>query len=285
MKLYVTKKRPKLRHLGFRKQIMPIIEKAMADFLLRISVNSSYVVLGIYDIALEGFYNHSIADFLGQIPEHLSFPSDFSPHIKSYVSDKFREIVYSDGHELIIGSLYKYYNIRLPVLVHHGRFVDWPKKIGVSEDDLERISSYSLTRFGAYFPTAAKIIKGNGLEDQGSIFYQYADGKQMASRYNLENDKMKQFLYQNEAVWQDIVESLPKMKESGNIFSFVEMVFKSNFKRFWNSYRSDYMDTLLHWSMAGALEGVETDLFQSFWEDLEKRLDRHEFIFRTAELY
>jgi hypothetical protein len=101
---------------------MPIVKKAMADFLLRISVNSSYVALGIYDIGSEGFYRHSIDDFLAQIPEHLSFPSEFSPYLKAYVSDKFRDIVHSDSHELIIGSFYKYYNIRLPVLLYHGRF-------------------------------------------------------------------------------------------------------------------------------------------------------------------
>jgi hypothetical protein len=75
------------------------------------------------------------------------------------------------------------------------------------------------------------------------------------------------------------------MKESSNIFSFVEMVFKSNFRRFWDSYRSDYMDTLLHWSMSGAFEGDERCLLKGFWEDLEKRMDRHEFILRTAEPY
>ena len=107
----------------------------------------------------------------------------------------------------------------------------------------------------------------------------------MAYRYKLEDDKMREFLYQNEAIWQDIVEFLPKMKESWNIFSFVEMVFKSNFRRFWDSYRSDYMDTLLHWSMSGAFEGDESPLFLGFWKELEKRLERHEFILRTAEPY
>lgn len=264
---------------------MPIVEKAMADFLLRISVNSSYVVLGIYDIASEGFYKHSIADFVDQIPEHLSFPSDFSPYLKPYVSDKFRNIVYSDSHELIIGSFYRYYSVRLPVLVHHGRFVDWPQNIGVSEDDLKRITSHSLAHFGAYFPIAAEKLMGSGPEDEESIFYQYAVGKEMAAGTKLENDKMREFLYQNEAIWQDIIEHLPKMKESWNIFSFVEMSFKGNFRIFWDSYRSDYMDTLLHWSMSGAFEDDERILFQGFWEELEKRLDRHEFILRTAESY
>ena len=264
---------------------MPIVEKAMADFLLRISANSSYVVLGIYDIASEGFYKHSIADFLDQIPEHLSFPSEFSPYLKPFVSDKFRNIVYSDSHELIIGSFYRYYSIRLPVLVHHGRFVDWPQNIGVSEDDLERITSHSLARFEAYFPTAAEKLMGNGPEDHESIFYQYAEGEEMVCRYKLESDKMREFLYQNETIWQDIIEYLPKMKESWNIFSFVEIGVKSNFRRFWDSYRSDYMDTLLHWSMSGAFEGDEQSFSQGFWEDLEKRLDRHEFVLRTAELY
>lgn len=264
---------------------MSIVKKAMADFLLRISANSSYVVLGIYDIASEGFYKHSIADFVDQIPDHLSFPSEFSPYLKPYVSNKFRNIVYSDSHELIIGSFYRYYSIRLPVLVHLGRFVDWPHNIGVSEDDLERITSHSLARFEVYFPTAAKKLMGNGPEDHESIFYQYAVGKEMAYRHKLENDKMKEFLYQNEVIWQDIIEYLPKMKESWNIFSFVEMGFKSNFRKFWDSYRSDYMDTLLHWGMAGAFEGDKKSLSPGFWEDLEKRLDRHEFILRTAEPY
>ncbi len=264
---------------------MPIVKKAMSDFLLRISVNSSYVVLGIYDIASRGFYKHSIIDFLDQIPEHLSFPSDFSPYLKPYVSNKFRNIVYSDYHELIIGSFYRYYSIRLPVLVHHGRFVDWPKNRGVSENDLSRITSYSLTRFEAYFPRVAEKLMGNDPEDQGSIFYQYADGKQMAYKYKLEDDKMREFLYQNEAIWQDIVEFLPNMKESWNIFFFIEMIFKSTFGRFWDSYRADYMDTLRHLSMSGAFEGDEEPLSQGFWEELEKQLDRHEFILRTAEPY
>jgi len=283
MKFKIGKRRGKFHHLGYRKQIIPIVEKAMADFLLRISVNSSYIVLGIYDIASESFYKHSITDFLDQIPEHLSFPIDFSPHLKPFVSDKFRNIVYSDSHELIIGSFYRYYSIRLPVLVHHGRFLDWPQNVGVSEDDLERITSHSLARFEAYFPIAAKKLMGNGPEDHESIFYQYSVEKEMAYRYKLENDKMREFLYQNEAVCQDIIEYLPKMKESYNIFTFVEKIFKSDFRRFWDSYRSDYMDTLLHWSMAGAFEGDNRSMSQNFWEDLGKRLDRHEFILRTAE--
>jgi hypothetical protein len=285
MKSLLRKEEKQIRHLGFRKQIMPIVEKAMADFLLRISVNSSYVALGIYDIASESFYKHSIANFLEQITEHLSFPSDFSPYLKPYISDKFRNIVYSDSHELIIGSFYRYYSIRLQVLVHHGRFIDWPQKIGVSEDDLERITSHSLARFEAYFPMAAKKLMGNGPKDHESIFYQYSVGKEMAYRYKLENYKMREFLYQNEAVWQDIIDYLPKMKESYNIFTLVEKVFKSNFRRFWDSYLSDYMDTLTHWFFAGAFEGHKKDPSQCFWRDLEKRLERNEFIIRTAEPY
>jgi len=96
---------------------------------------------------------------------------------------------------------------------------------------------------------------------------------------------MKEFLYQNEVIWQDIIEHLPRMKESWNIFSFVEIGLKSNFRIFWDSYRSDYMDTLLHWSMSGVFEGDKRNLDQGFWEDLEKRLDRHEFILRTVEPY
>jgi hypothetical protein len=275
----------KFNHLGYRKQIVPIVEKAMGNFLLRISVNSSYVVLGIHDIASEGFYKHSIADFLDQIPEHLSFPGEFSPYLKPYVSDQFGNMIYSDSHESIIGSFYRYYSIRLPVLVHHGRFLDWPQNIGVSEDDLSRISSHSFACFEAYFPTAAKKLIGNGPEDHESIFYQYAVGKEMAYKCKLENDEMREFLYQNEAIWQDIIEYLPKMKDSWNISSFVEICIRNNFRRFWDSYRSDYMDTLLHWSMSGAFEGDEKNLFQGFWEDLEKQLDKHEFILRTAEPY
>jgi len=285
MKFKIGKRGDKFNHLGYRKQIVHIVEKAMADFLLRISVNSSYVVLGIHDIASEGFYKHSIAEFLDHLPEHLSFIGEFSPYLKPYVSDQFRNMVYSDSHEAIIGSFYRYYNNRLPVLVHHGRFLDWPQTVGVSEDDLSRITSYSLARFEVYFPTAAEKLMGNGPKDQESIFYQYAAGKEMTYKYKLEDDEMGEFLYQNEAIWQDIIEHLPKMKDSWNIFSFVEVCFKSNFKKFWDSYRSDYMNTLLHWSMSGAFEGDERSLFQGFWEDLEKRLDRHEFILRTAEPY
>ncbi len=73
MKFWLRKRKLKFRQLGYRKPIIPIVEKAMTDFLLRISINSSYVVLGIYDIAMEGFYKHSIAEFFDQIPEHLSF--------------------------------------------------------------------------------------------------------------------------------------------------------------------------------------------------------------------
>ena len=141
MKFQIGKRGGKFDRLGYRKQIVPIVEKAMADFLLRISVNSSYVVLGIYDIASESFYKHSIADFMGQIPEHLSFPNNFSVYLKPYVSDNFRNIVYLDSHELIIGSFYRYYSIRLPALVHHGRFADWSQEIGVSEDDFRCFSS------------------------------------------------------------------------------------------------------------------------------------------------
>jgi len=264
---------------------MPIVEKAMADFLLRISINSSYVVLGIYDIASEGFYKHSIVDFLDQVPEHLSFPNDFSPYLKPYVSDKFRNIVYSDSHELIIGSFCRYYIIRLPVLVHHGRFVDWPQNIGVSEDDLERITSFSLARLEAYLPASAEKLMENEPKGHENIFDQYAAGKEMAQRYKLENDKMKEFLYENEIVWQDTIECFPKMKELWNIFSFVEMIFKSNFKNFWDCYKSEYMDTLLQWKMAGAFEGDKKCLYQNFWGNLEKQLDRHEFILRTSEPY
>jgi len=285
MNSLLRKGRAKFRHLGYRKQIMPIVEKAMADFLLRISVNSSYVMLGVYDIASEGFYKYSIADFVGQLPEHLSFPSEFSPYLKPYVSDKFRNIVYSDSHELIIGSFYRYYIIRLPVLVHHGRFIDWPQNTGVSEVNLERITSFSLARFKTHFPTAAEKLVENGPKGQQSIFEQYAAGKEMAYRHKLETNKMKEFLYENEVIWQDTIDNFPKMKENWNIFSFVEMNFKRNFKNFWDSYRSDYMDTLLHWSMAGAFEGDKKSLFQDFWEDLEKQLDRHEFILRTSEPY
>ena len=264
---------------------MPVVEKAMADYLLRVTVNSSYIILGIHDIISESFYKHSIADFLDGLPEHISFPTQFSPYLKPYVSEKFRNVVFSDMHEVIIGSFYKYYAIRLPVLVHHGRFYGWPNRIGVSEEDLKRITAHSFSCFESYFPGAAERLIGNGPEDRDSIFFQYAYGMHMAHTYDLEKDEMKEFLHENEQVWHDLVEYLPKMKESWNIFSFMEAVFKKNFIRFWNSYRADYMETLLHWNWVGAFEGHNLELNQAFWDDLDKRLDRHEFIIRTTEGY
>lgn len=35
----------------------------------------------------------------------------------------------------------------------NGGFLDWPQNLGVSEDDLNRISSHSFACFEAYFPT------------------------------------------------------------------------------------------------------------------------------------
>jgi hypothetical protein len=268
----------KFRHLGYHEKIMPVVEKAMADFLLRISVNSSYVVLAAYDITAEGFYEHSITDFFDQIPDNLSFPTEFSPYLKPYVSDNFGRLVYSDMHELLIGSFYGYYSVRLPALIHHGRFADWPKIVGVSEDNLRRISSYSLTHFENYFPAAAQKLIADGPDDPKSIFREYATGEHFAHKYKLDDQKMKRFLYEFDPLWEDIVEYFEKIKEHWNIFSFLRTLLSEEFNRFWDSYYADYMDTLRHWSTAGGFQGDTSDLFEGFWEDLERRLNRNEFI-------
>jgi len=283
MDFSMWKREMKFSHLGYHEEIMPVVEKAMADFLLRISVNSSYVVLAVYDIAADGFYDQSIADFFDQLPDNLSFPNEFSPYLKAYVSNNFRHLVYSDSHELLIGSFYRYYSVRLPALVHHGRFVDWPKTVGVSEDNLREISSYSLSHFESYFPTAAQKLLAGGPHDPKSIFREYAAGERLAHKYKLEDQKMKEFLYEFDTVWEDIVAYFEKMKEHWNVFSFVRAIMKEEFCRFWDSYYADYMDTLRHWSMAGGFHGSTSDLFEGFWKDLEKRLNRQEFILRTAE--
>ncbi len=284
MVFLLRKGRRKFRHLGYRQQVMPIVAKAMAEFLLRISVNSSYVVLGIYDIASESFYKNSAIDFLDQIPQHLAYLSDFSPYLKPFVSDNFRNIVYSSRHEFIIGSFYRYYISRLPVLVYHGRFVDWPRKIGGSEKDAREIAVHSTVRFEEEFPLLAnKLMKGYPTEFD-SIVYQYMEGKEMAYRYNLNNDKMRAFLYQNDKVWQDIIECF-HLRSNSNIFPFVEAVFKGDFRRFWDSYFLDYMDTVRHWWYFGAFEGDYHRVHEYFWENLEKRLDRDRFILRAAQPY
>jgi hypothetical protein len=264
---------------------MPIVEKAMADFLLRIAVNSSYVVLGMHDIISESFYKHSLGDFLDGLPKHLSFATQFSPYLKPYVSNKFSKVVFSDIHELLIGSFYRYYKIRLPVLAYHGRFYDWPNSVGVSEENLKRIAAHSVALFEAYFPRAAQRLIGKGPEDRESIFFQFAHGMHMANTHDLDKDEMKAFLYESEHVWDDVVEYLPKIKENWNIFSFLQAVFRDNFSRFWAGYRADYMETILAWTMAGAFEGHNMGLIKAFWEDLERRLERHEFLIRTAEVY
>lgn len=262
---------------------MPIIEKAMADFLLRISINSSYIVLGLYDIASEGFYKHSVAEFFDQIPEHLSYPNEFSPYLKPYVSEKFRNIVHSDFHELIIGSFFKYFLVRLPVLVRHGRFSDWPKIKGVSEDDLSRIVPYSTVRFQYYFPNASEKFQEKGLYNHETIFHQYAKGKEMAYLHKLQDKEMINFLYDHGELLTDIIEIIPGLKQRWNTLTFFADCFDYNFKRFWESFYSDYMDTLRHWSYSGAFIGEELIAgfsHEYFWEDLEKRLDNHDFILR-----
>lgn len=128
------------------------------------------------------------------------------------------------------------------------------RNVGVSEDDLEKILSYSLHLFEVYFPTVAKKLMITDCQDPESIFYQYAVGKDIAHRYKYENQKMKEFLYENKQIWDDIIKALPIMKKNYNILSFVEMAFISNFKLFWNSYYKDYMDTILNWYFAGAFE-------------------------------
>jgi len=280
MQLPWRKEKKMIPRSGYRRQIMPIVEKGMSDFLLRISVNSSFVALGICDIISESFYEYSVARFLHQIPKHLSFPTDFSPYLKPFVSLKFKDIVYSDRHQLIIGSFYKYYIVRLPVLIHHVTFetpIDKKKSIGPSEDDLQNITSYSLARFKASFPTAAKEFMGDGLAYRG-IEYQYAFGKDIAYKYKYEDDKLQEFLNEYIEVWSDVSWYFPKMRGYPNNNDFAEMVFKGDFGRFWNSYILDYMDTLNHWSFAGAFEDDGTTCDDSFWKSLEMRLDRGELL-------
>lgn len=285
MKLFKRVKKREIQYLGYRKQLLPILEKAMADFLLRISVNSSYVTIGVYDIGREGFYKHSIADFIAQLPESLSIPDEFSSYLKPYVSDKFGEIVHSESHELIIAAFYEYYHIRLPFLIFNGRFVDWPQNKGVSESDLERFSVYSFYKFESFFPAAAKMLIGKGPQDLKSLFYQYADGKHIALNQKLKKEQISQFIYDSEPIWQKIIEAFPDLIDNWNVITFVESVFKEYFHIFWDYYKSDYMETLRLWSMLGAFEGDDKSPAQDFWKDLEKRLDRHDFILRTAELY
>lgn len=286
MKFLQRKKKLQYPHyLGFRKQILTIAIKAMVDFLLRISVNSSYVLLGTYDIISEGFYKHSVFDFLDQIPKNLSYPNTFSPYLKPYISNKFNNILYKDGHELVIGSFWRYYSIRLPFLARHVRFHDWPKDVGISEGDLRQIAVYSFMQLEDFFPNAAIKLEGNGSEDTNSIFYELAVGMEMASSKNLERYKIANFLYPNEEIWAEIIEYLPKMKENSNVLSFFETVFTNYFQMFWDSYRLDYTETVLFMKEAGGFEGCKEDLSEEFWRDLEKRLERHDFILRTAEFY
>lgn len=275
-----------LPYLGYKETLMPIVTKAMSDFLVRISVNSSYIFWGIYDIAVEGFYKHNVGGFINNIPEHLSFPDDFSQYLEPYISDNFKKWIYSNEHELIIGAYYKYYIVRLPALVHYGRFIDWPKNQGVSEDNLKEITAGSLSFFEKYFPIAAKKLIGKGPGDYNSVFHEYFIGKELIRKHKYEDKKVKEFLYNNEDIWQDIVQVSPGITSIYNVYVFVESIFKSNFKMFWDSYRADYMDTLMHWNIAGAFNGgPNRDYHEKFWKSLEERIDRHEFIIRTAHPY
>lgn len=183
------------RHLGYRKQIAPIAQRGMAELLSGISVNSSDVVAGIYDIMSHGFYKHSIRHFLMQVPKHLSRPNEFSPFLKPYVSDKFSNLIGSDWHEQIIGSFFRYYLIRFPLLVLRVRPIGWPRDLGVSEEDLEETARYALTRFERYFPIATKRLLASDPGEPRGILSEFTVGKEIASQYEVESDNIREFLY------------------------------------------------------------------------------------------
>lgn len=281
------------RHLGYRKQIAPIAQRGMAELLLGISVNSSDVVAGIYDIISHGFYKHSIRHFLMQIPKHLSRPNEFSPFLKPYVSDKFNTIIGTEWHEQIIGSFFRYYLIRFPLLVLRIRPTGWPTDIGVSEEDLEETARYAVTRFERYFPIAAKRVLASDPGDPRGILYEFMVGKEIASQYEAESDTIQEFLYEHGAVWDDLMVGLPRLSNSNilnsevnyNVITFFEAVFRDNFRLFWDCYRSDYLDTIFQWSTAGAFEGDENKpMIRGYWEELEKHLEQNEFTVERPEL-
>ncbi|MCP4640549.1 MAG: hypothetical protein GY851_08955 [bacterium] len=265
----------KFRHLGYRQEVAPVAERAMADFVLGLSVNSTQVVLGVYDIAANGFYKCSVSEFLKQVPKNLSFPLDFTPVLTPYVSDHFDHLVKSASTEQIVGAFVGYYIARLPALMLRGRFKDWPKRVGPSEEDVIRTAVRCTGLLEEHFPAAAERLVREGPEDHRSIYCRLAAGKRMARRHELEDERMLEFLYYCDADIWNAVSLLPGMRESSNVTSFVTETVTRDFRRYWDSFRLDYMDTLRHWSYANAFEGTKILMPRGdFWEDLEARLDQ-----------
>jgi hypothetical protein len=85
-----------------------------------------------------------------------------------------------------------------------------------------------------------------------------------------------EWVYGYKSVWGRIVEIYPELCESNNIYASVDHFFKRNFSKFWSSFKADYMDTLMHWNMAGAFIGQEEIFYsEDFWESLDERMDQN----------
>ena len=269
-----------LPYSGFKKELMPVIKKAISDFILRISINSSYVSLGLYDIITENFYKKDVYKFYNNLPDNLSYPVDFSPYLKDFISSKFKSMIYSESHKTIIGAFFVYYLVRLPVLISQCRFGEWSSEKGVSYDNLKEISVYSLYFLEDYFPSIEKKISQESSSKNG-IWYNHAIGEEKAKLYSLEDEEMKNLIYNKKIVWEKIYQTLPKLNPDNinniNIFSFYSMVFKNKYNIFWDSYYRDYLDTLRQWDYSGAFKS-DTGNFKditnnNFWSDLEQRIN------------
>lgn len=275
-----------LPHLGVEEEVFNIIKKSISDFILRITLNSSFVVLGLYDIVSENFYKYDVDSYFDNLPKNLSFALDFSPYIKNFTSDEFKYDINSKEHKIIIDAFFNYYFIRLPVLFKHCRFIDWPNEMGFSDENLKEIAIYTVYSLQTYFPEIAYKINSAANDSEDNIFYKFSQGKVKALLHNSEDEELKNFIYDEYPIWSAIRESLSKInyniKNNRNSFYFFRSEFNNRFNMFWESYKNDYLDTLQNWYYVGAFKGNKNDLLnisnnKKYWIELEESLNSRDY--------
>lgn len=219
--------------------------KIFGNIIVSSAVNSSFCIVGLWDIIKYHFYDYSLSDYIDYARNNMS-STDFKPKSISF-SNEFMEEVQSDRFRRLIFKFFQYYFGRLPAL--RGITLK-PSGLRFSKKEIKNIANSSFKILGEKFPSNIQSFR---FTYEFSDFSQLIDARMILGRFMYSHIDNK--IYSYNWLIEFLKTEYPEKMYNSNINDLAYTVLCDSFPIYYDSFQKAIKIELFYAANLGSITG------------------------------
>jgi hypothetical protein len=238
----ITKKKPKM----FKEKYYEKSVKIYGNITVACAINSSFHVLGLWDLIKHHFYDYSLGDYVDYAGNNMA-SAEFKPNGISF-SDEFMNEVLTDRFIRLIFKFFQYYLVRLPAL--RGITLK-PSGSRFSKKEIKDIAKASFNILSEKFPSDIQTFR---VTNEFSDFSQLIDARMILGQFI--NNYIDNKIYRYDWLIEFFKKEYPEKMHNSNINDLAYSVVCDSFSIYYDAFQKAIKRELFYTVNLGSITGT-----------------------------